>query len=164
MYFARYCKNFVIDMFTFTRVEIGRMTREVGLDLDRRGSIQIKDIAFMEPLNRHRNILAINGVTPIISSSAYVAPNATVYADVFIAHDSYIGFGAVVQGYANPVRIGFNTKVGDNATLLTADFVPDDAFPASLTIGNNVNIEHSCHLFSSIVDDNVHIGFRTVVM
>ena len=93
------------------------MVREAGLELDRRGSIHVKDIAFLEPASRHRNIVPINGEIPIISKSAYIAPNATVYGDVYIAYDSYIGFGAVIQGLSNPVRIGFNTKIGDNATL-----------------------------------------------
>jgi carbonic anhydrase/acetyltransferase-like protein (isoleucine patch superfamily) len=34
----------------------------------------------------------------------------------------------------------------------------------SLNIGNNVNIEHSCSIRSSIIDDHVHIGFRTIIM
>lgn len=99
-----------------------------------------------------------------VSHSAHVAPNATVYGDVFIAHDSYVGFGAVVDGLNSPVRIGSNTKVGDNSTVQSAFWVPDDAFPLSTTIGNNVNIEHSCNITNAILDDDVHIGFRSVVM
>ena len=55
----------------------------------------------------------------------HIAPNATVYGDVFIAQDSYVGFGAVVDGLYNPVRIGANTKIGDNSTVQSAFWVPD---------------------------------------
>ena len=54
--------------------------------------------------------------------------------------------------------------------LETADSVPSEAFPQSLNIGicssnsgNNVVIEDNCSLVSCIVDDNVHIGSRSVI-
>lgn len=148
----------------FVRRSLGRTLREAGLHLDRRGSILEKDIAFLEPINRHRNILNIEDYTLALSKSAHVAPNATVFGDVSIAQGSYVGFGAVVDGLANPVRVGANVKIGDNTTVQSAFWVPDDAFPLSTTIGNNVNIEHSCTITNAIIDDDAHIGFRSVVM
>lgn len=148
----------------YARRSLGRSLREAGLDLDRRGSILSKDIAFLEPINRHRNILNIEDYSLAVSQSANIAPNATVYGDVSIAQGSYVGFGAVVDGLNNPVRIGANTKIGDNSTVQSAYWVPDEAFPLSTTIGNNVNIEHSCNITNAIIDDEAHIGFRTVVM
>ena len=75
-----------------------------------------------------------------------------------------MGFGAVVDGLFNPVRVGANTKIGDHSTVQSAFWVPDDAFPLSTTIGNNVNIEHSCNITNAIIDDDAHIGFKTVIM
>lgn len=49
---------------------------------------------------------------PQISPSAYIAPNATVYGDVFVGKDSYFGFGSVGRGDSSPVRVGANTKIG----------------------------------------------------
>jgi carbonic anhydrase/acetyltransferase-like protein (isoleucine patch superfamily) len=60
--------------------------------------------------------------------------------------------------------VGFNTKIGDNSSVQAAFWVPDDAFPLSTTIGNNVNIEHSCSIVNAIIDDGAHIGYRSVVM
>lgn len=99
-----------------------------------------------------------------VSKSAHVAPSATVFGDVSVAQNSYIGFGAVVDGLGAPVRVGANTKIGENSTVQSAFWVPDDAFPLSTTIGNNVNIEHSCSITNAIIDDDAHIGFRSVVM
>lgn len=140
------------------------MLREAGLALDRKGSILTKDIAYLEPISRHRNILHIDAYNVDLSSSTHVAPNATVCGNVSLASDTYVGFEAIVDGLFNPVRIGSNSKVGDNSTVQSALWVPDDAFPLSTTIGNNVNIEHSCNIVNAIIDDDVHIGFRTVVM
>jgi carbonic anhydrase/acetyltransferase-like protein (isoleucine patch superfamily) len=164
MQFARYSRNFVIDVFTHFRTNLGRMIRETGLDLDRRGCVKMNDISCFEQYNRHRNILPIHSQQPVISSAAYVAPNATIVGDVFVAKDSYFGFGSVAQGIDHAVRVGENTKIGDNTVLESVQWAPEEAFPLSLNIGNNVNIEHSCNIRSSIIDDNVHIGFRSVVM
>lgn len=164
MSLLRFAWGVLQETVTYSRRSFGRALREAGLDLDRRGSILEKDIAFLEPINRHRNVLNIEDYSLAISKSAHVAPNATVYGDVSLAQDSYIGFGAVVDGLSNPVRVGANTKIGDNSTVQSAFWVPDEAFPLSTTIGNNVNIEHSCNITNAIIDDDVHIGFRSVVM
>lgn len=116
------------------------MFREAGLHLDRKGSKLTHDIACYEFINRHRNILNIDNYTLLISQSASIAPNATVYGNAALAQDTYVGFGAVVDGLFNPVRVGANTKIGDNTTVQSAFWVPDEAFPLSTTIGNNVNI------------------------
>lgn len=54
---------------------------------------------------------------PSISSSAYIAPNATVYGNVFVGKDSYFGFGSVARGDTSPIRVGINTKIGENTVL-----------------------------------------------
>ncbi len=35
--------------------------------------------------------------------------------------------------------------------------------PASISIGNNVTIEHNCTLNACIIDDLVTVGFRSVI-
>lgn len=102
----RYSKNFVLDVFTHFRVNCGRILREAGLDIDRRGCDKMNDISCYESYSRHRNILSIHEQQPIISNSAYIAPNATIVGDVFIAKDSYFGFGSVAQGIDYAVRVG----------------------------------------------------------
>jgi hypothetical protein len=140
MQFVRYSKNFVLDVFTHLKTDFGRILREAGLDIDRRGCVKMRDISCFENYNRHRNILPIHDQQPVIANSAYIAPNATVIGDVFVAKDSYFGFGSVAQGINYPIRIGENTKIGDNTVLESVHWAPEEAFPLSLNIGNNVNI------------------------
>ena len=160
----RYTWRTVLATGSYFRRGFGRLLREAGLGLDRKGSQLTRDIAYLEPINRHRNILNIEHYSLALAPSTYIAPNATVFGDVSMARDGYVGFGAVVDGLFNPVRIGTNTKVGANSTVQSAFWVPDDAFPLSTTIGNNVTIEHSCTITNAIIDDNAHIGFRSTVM
>lgn len=140
MQIIRYSKNFVTDTFVHLRTDFGRMLREAGLDIDRRGCIKMRDIACFETYSRHRNILPLHEQQPVVSSSAYIAPNATIVGDVFVANDSYFGFGSVAQGIDYPIRIGLNTKIGDNTVIESVQWAPEEAFPLSVNIGNNVNI------------------------
>jgi len=106
MQVIRYSKNFVLDIFTHIRTDFGRMLKETGLDLDRRGCDKMNDISCYESYNRHRSVLPIHDQQPVISNAAYIAPNATIVGDVFIAKDSYFGFGSVAQGIDYAVRVG----------------------------------------------------------
>lgn len=160
----KYISGMACDSLVFFKTTVGRMMREAGLDLDRRGSLRTNDIAFLEPHNRHRNIMPLYQLIPQISPSAYIAPNATVYGNVFVGQNSYFAFGSIAKGDANPIRVGANTKIGENTVLETNILGNDEAYPLSVNIGNNVNIENGCHLMSCIVDDDVHIGHRSVVM
>ena len=74
--------------------------------MDRRGCIKTNDISCFETYNRHRNVIPLYEQQPVISNSAYIAPNATIVGDVFIAKDSYFGFGSVAQGMDYPIRVG----------------------------------------------------------
>jgi carbonic anhydrase/acetyltransferase-like protein (isoleucine patch superfamily) len=73
----------------------------------------------MERSSRHRNILNLYNQHPQISPSAYIAPNATVYGDVFVGQNSYFAFGSVANALANPIRVGTNTKIGEGTVLET---------------------------------------------
>jgi len=106
MQIVRYSKNFVVDIFRNLRGSFGRAVREAGLDLDQRGCNKMNDISCYEAYSRHRNILPLEDQQPVISNSAYIAPNATIVGDVFVARDSYFGFGSVAQGLDYAIRVG----------------------------------------------------------
>lgn len=84
---------------------IGRMFRETGLGtpsiafkyiysffaaLDRYGSKMSKDIAYREPLSRHRSVMPLYDMVPVIYPQAFVAPNATVIGEVIIGNETQI--------------------------------------------------------------------------
>jgi carbonic anhydrase/acetyltransferase-like protein (isoleucine patch superfamily) len=103
--------------------------------LDSHAGTLTRDVAHLEPLNRHRNILNLYDRQPTLSSTSYVAPNATVIGSVYAASNTVISFGATLKGDNYPVRIGKNTSIGENCVLECSDAVPDEAFPNSLNIG-----------------------------
>jgi carbonic anhydrase/acetyltransferase-like protein (isoleucine patch superfamily) len=85
--------------------------------MNERGSMLTDDIAYLEPLNRHRNILNINDASPILSPSVYIAPSATLVGNVYAAANVSFAFGSVARAETSPIRIGTNTSIGDNTVL-----------------------------------------------
>ena len=76
-------------------------------------------------------ILPYRGKTPEIDPTVFVAPTAAVIGDVTIGAHSSVWFGAVVRGDFQPITIGENTNIQDNATIHVMRDVP-------VHIGSNV--------------------------
>lgn len=142
---------------------LGRMMRETGLAMDMKGSQLTKDIAYLEPLSRHRNIMALYDLSPVILLDTYIAPNCTIVGDVIIGNETSVWYGAVIRGDTNAVRIGNNSTIGDNTVIHTASSLPT-GIPASVNIGNFVNVQNNCTLYSCTIDDECLIGFKSVIL
>jgi len=142
---------------------MSRMFREAGLALDIRGSKLTNNIAYLEPLSRHRNIMNMSDLKPIILVDSYVAPNATIIGEVVVGCESAVWYGAVIRGDMNAIRIGNNTSIGYNTVIHTATSLPT-GIPASVNIGSHVIISNNCTLFSCTIDDEVHIGAKTIIL
>ena len=69
-------------------------------------------------------ILPYRGKSPAIDPTAFIAPSAAVIGDVTIGAHSSVWFGAVVRGDFQPIRIGSNTNIQDNATIHVMRDVP----------------------------------------
>jgi carbonic anhydrase/acetyltransferase-like protein (isoleucine patch superfamily) len=95
--------------------------------------------------------------TPIVSSSAYVAKEATVIGKVTLGERASVWPGAVIRGDNEPIRIGDGSNVQDNAVLHT-----DPGFP--LTIGANVIVGHQAMLHGCTIGDGALVGIQALVM
>lgn len=102
-------------------------------------------------------ILPYRGKAPVIDPTVFLAPMAAVIGDVTIGAGSSVWFGAVVRGDFQPITIGQNTNVQDNATIHVMRDVP-------VHIGNNVLIGHNAVVHCSRVGDNTLIGMGSIVM
>jgi carbonic anhydrase/acetyltransferase-like protein (isoleucine patch superfamily) len=92
-----------------------------------------------------------------IDPTAFVAHNATILGDVKIGELSTVLFGAVMRGDSSSLRIGSRTNIQDLCVLHA-----DPGYP--LQIGNDVTIGHSAVVHGAIVEDEVIIGIRSIVL
>lgn len=98
------------------------------------------------------------GITPVISDKAFIAPGAVIIGDVEIGEDTGVWFGCVLRGDVNRIRIGSRTNIQDGTVI----HVTRKTGPT--TIGSGVTIGHSVLLHACTLEDNCFIGMRATVM
>ena len=102
-------------------------------------------------------IYSLPGKKPAISSSAWVAPNATVIGDVHLAAGASVWWNATLRGDNDPIHIGDNSNIQDGSVLHTDEGIP-------LTIGKRVTVGHMVMLHGCTIGDESLIGIGAVVL
>ena len=102
-------------------------------------------------------IVPYKGVAPTIDPSAFIAPTASIVGDVRIGEGVSIWFGTVVRGDFQPVIIGKNTNIQDNATIHVMHHDPT-------VIGEGVIIGHNAIIHSHKIGDHTFIGMGSIIM
>ena len=92
-------------------------------------------------------VYSVNGMTPKIHPTAFVAPSASVIGDVEIGANASIWFGATLRGDSGKIVIGENTNVQDGAVI-----------HEETTIGKNCVIAHMTLTHAVIAGDDVLIA------
>ncbi len=99
----------------------------------------------------------IDGNTPDIHDSCFVAPDATVIGHIDLAEDCSVWPGAVVRADSDTITIGARTNIQDNAVLHTAEGYPTN-------VGWDVTIGHSAIVHACTVADECLIGMGSKVL
>jgi len=102
-------------------------------------------------------IYEVDGMTPQIADSAWVADSAEVMGDVVVGEQVGIWFGVVVRGDTATIRIGAQTNIQDLSVLHADVGMP-------LTIGSGVTVGHKAMLHGCTVGDDSLIGIGAVVL
>lgn len=102
-------------------------------------------------------IIPYKSVAPKIDPSVFLAPSATVAGDVEIGEGASIWFNAVVRGDFQPLRIGKNTNVQDNAVIHVMANVPTE-------IGDDVTIGHNAIIHARKIGNNCLVGMGSIIL
>ena len=103
------------------------------------------------------NIFEFNGFRPVIASSSYIHPNATVTGNVIIGEDVYIGPGAAVRGDWGQIIIEDGCNVQENCTI--------HMFPGTTVIlKKGAHIGHGAIIHGAIIGENSLVGMNSVIM
>lgn len=102
-------------------------------------------------------ILPFRGKVPQISSSAFIAPTATVIGDVTIGDEASVWFGAVLRGDVGRIEVGPRANVQDNAVLHSTDHT-------ATIVGEGVTIGHGAVLEGCTVERGALVGMNAVVL
>ncbi|MCX7546767.1 gamma carbonic anhydrase family protein [Xanthomarina sp. F1114] len=103
-------------------------------------------------------IKSVNGKSPQIPESCYIAENATIVGDVSMGDDCSVWFSAVIRGDVHYIKMGNKVNVQDGAVI----HATYQKHPTN--IGNNVSIGHNAIVHGCTLQDNVLIGMGSIVM
>ena len=135
---------------------LGKALRETGQAIDRLGCTIVGNEVFRETLSRHRQTMSISvDRSPSVSSSSFVAPNASVIGNVNIGDDASIWYGTVLRAdkaASSSITIGKGSNIQDRSVL-----------SGDITVGENVTIGHGALMSEKVsVGDNCLIGQGSV--
>ena len=103
-------------------------------------------------------IKTVNGKTPSIPKSCYLAENSSIIGDVELGEQCSIWFNAIIRGDVNSIKIGERVNIQDGAVVhCTYE-------KASTTIGNNVSVGHNAIVHGCDLHDNILVGMGAIVM
>ena len=100
----------------------------------------------------------LNGVSPKIELSCFLADNCVVIGDVVIGNNSSIWFSVVIRGDVNSIIIGDNCNIQDGVVIHSS------YKKFKTTLGNNVSVGHNAIVHACEIHDNVLIGMGSIVM
>ncbi len=94
---------------------------------------------------------------PTVDETAFVAENATVAGKVTLGKNASVWFGAVLRGDLQPITVGDNSNVQDNAVIHVGANTP-------AVIGENVTIGHGAIVHGATIGNNVLVGMGATVL
>lgn len=125
------------------------------------------------PLNRsghvewdyrgQRKVLPVNHIVPYIAVDAFVAPNVVVAGAVQVLDCSSVWYGSVLRGDLNKIIVGPFSNVQDKCVLHAARTSPT-GLPAETEIGKYVTVGGFSTLRSCVIEDEVLVGQRCILM
>ncbi|MDH5857114.1 gamma carbonic anhydrase family protein [Lampropedia aestuarii] len=102
-------------------------------------------------------IFELDGITPQINDSAWVADSATVLGAVTLDEHASVWFGSVIRGDTADIQIGAGSNIQDGS-VLHADL------DKPLTIGRDVTVGHQVMLHGCTIGDESLIGIGAVIL
>ena len=102
-------------------------------------------------------VYEVDGKTPQVDSTAWIADSAQVMGHVTLGPDASVWFGCVLRGDTESMTIGEGSNIQD-LTVMHADH----GLP--LTIGKHVTVGHKVMLHGCTIGDETLIGIGAVVL
>lgn len=101
---------------------------------------------------------ALNGVTPTIHPTAWVAPTAVLIGDVRLGPDANIWFNCVLRADTNPIIVGARSNIQDG-TIIHVDH------GANFTeIGDDVTVGHAAIIHACKLRNRAFVGMGATVL
>ena len=102
-------------------------------------------------------IYSFKGFKPVIKSSSFIHPTASVIGDVHIGENVYVGPGAAIRGDWGKIVIEDGCNIQENCII--------HMFPGiTVTLKKGAHIGHGAVLHGVTIGENCLIGMNSVLM
>ena len=110
------------------------------------------------------SIITLNGKTPRIDPTAFIAPGCRIIGDVDIGPHVSIWYNCVIRGDVNFIRIGARSNIQDGTVIHCDSPKPGapEGFPT--IIGEDVLVGHMAMIHSCVLHDRAFVGLGAIVM
>jgi len=102
-------------------------------------------------------IYQLGELSPKISKSCFIAPNASLIGNVVLEENASIWFNVVIRADLAEVKIGKNSNIQDGCILHV-----DEGFP--IEVAENVTIGHKVMLHGCSIGKGSLVGINAVVL
>ncbi|WP_394659199.1 gamma carbonic anhydrase family protein [uncultured Novosphingobium sp.] len=109
-------------------------------------------------------LAAIDGKSPRIDPSAFIAPGCRIVGDVEIGPDVSIWYNCVIRADVNRIVIGARTNIQDGSVIHCDSPTADRPEGYPTLIGEDVLIGHLAMVHGCILHDRAFVGLGSVVM
>ena len=103
-------------------------------------------------------IAGLEGRSPQLAASVYVAPTAVVVGDVVLGEEAGVWYGAVLRGDVAAIRVGDRSNIQDHCVLHVSTGGPDTV------VGSEVTVGHRAVLHGAVVGDRCLIGMGAILL
>jgi carbonic anhydrase/acetyltransferase-like protein (isoleucine patch superfamily) len=103
-------------------------------------------------------VVELEGRSPRIAASAFIAPNAVVVGDVEIGENTSVWYGAVLRADFGPIRIGRSCNIQDNVV------VHGETVAEGLIVEDRVTVGHGAILHGSWIGTECLIGMGAILL
>ncbi len=109
-------------------------------------------------------ILSINGKSPQIDESAFIASGCRIIGDVRIGPEASIWYNCVIRAEVNYVEIGARSNVQDGSVVHCDGPKPGVPGGYPTIIGEDALIGHHCMIHGCTIQDRGFAGLSATVM
>jgi gamma-carbonic anhydrase len=110
------------------------------------------------------SLITLNGKSPRIHSSAFIAPGCRIIGDVEIGPDSSIWYNCVLRADVHRIVIGARCNVQDGTVIHVDSPKPQRPGGLPTILGDDVLIGHMAMVHGTILEDRAFVGLGAIVM
>jgi len=103
-------------------------------------------------------LITLDGITPKVHPTAFIAPTAVLIGDVEVGPESNIWFGCVLRGDVNKIRVGARSNIQDG-TIVHVDV---RTYPC--IIGDDVTIGHGAIIHACTLKNRAFAAIGSTVL